>query len=79
MDQQDNRGIGGIIHAFRLKRGMTQSNLAFVAGVSSGIISELESGNKDNPGILTLMKIAGAMSTPASAMLRKLEQQTSTK
>jgi DNA-binding XRE family transcriptional regulator len=45
---------------WRKKRGMTQANLAKVAGIAQGFLSEIESGQK--PGTpATLKKIAEAL------------------
>ena len=44
------------------------------AKVSVGLVSELESDTKKNPSIETLAKLAEAMSTRASVLLKKLEE-----
>lgn len=66
--------IGTVIRDFRTKRGMSLSLLGDESKVSKGIISKMENGLLENPNIKTLAKIAEAMSTRASVLLRKLEE-----
>jgi transcriptional regulator with XRE-family HTH domain len=49
---------------FTQARGAKQLSLAKKAGVAKGYISSLESGEKKNPGIQTLKKLARALGVP---------------
>jgi len=71
----EQTGIGIVIRNFRINRGMSVSQLGKESGTSKGLISELENQKRNDLQISTLGKIAKAMSTPASAMLKKLEEQ----
>lgn len=66
--------IGQVIQEFRKKRDMTMSQLGDASKVSKGIISRMERGQLRNPNLKTIVSIAEAMSTRASALLRRLEE-----
>lgn len=66
--------IGIVIRDFRTRRDMSLSALGDASNVSKGIISKMENGLLTNPGIENLAKIAKAMSTRASVLLRTMEQ-----
>jgi transcriptional regulator with XRE-family HTH domain len=48
---------------------MSQLGLAKRAKVAQAYISELEAGDKKNPGIETLRKLARALSVPVTELL----------
>ena len=56
-------GLGRSVRAARLDKGLTVEGLARVAGVSTGLISQLERG-KGNPSFLTLPRLAEALELP---------------
>jgi transcriptional regulator with XRE-family HTH domain len=56
----DARQIGQRLRSLRGERGLTILELAAKAGVSSGIISQIERG-KSNPSINTLQKLKAAL------------------
>ena len=56
-------GLGRSVRAARLDKGLTVEGLARVAGVSTGLISQLERG-KGNPSFLTLQRLAEALELP---------------
>lgn len=45
----------------RIAKGMTQLQLSLISGVPQQTISAIESGERKNPGILTMLKIAKAL------------------
>ena len=45
----------------RIKRNMTQEQLATAAGVSQQAICFIEIGKRKNPGIFTMLKLARAL------------------
>ena len=56
-------GLGRAIKAARQERGLTVERLAREAGVSTGLISQLERG-LGNPSFLTLQRLAEALELP---------------
>ncbi len=58
--------IGSRIRTIRMMRDMSSTQLAQAAGVSCGLISQLEL-DRANPSIDTLRKIAVALSSPIAA------------
>lgn len=62
-DDFDVRALGQALRAARRERGLTVEALASSAGVSSGLISQLERG-QGNPAFLTLRRLAEALELP---------------
>ncbi len=56
-------GLGRAIRAARQDKGMTVERLGREAGVSTGLISQLERG-RGNPSFLTLRRLAEALELP---------------
>ncbi len=63
------RHIGSRIAALRSERGLTQEQIAAVAGVTKGYMSKIENG-RSVPPIGTLLKIAHALNTEISEFLK---------
>ena len=61
----DVRALGVALRTARRDRGMTVEGLAASAGVSAGLISQLERG-QGNPAFLTLRRLAGALGLPVA-------------
>jgi transcriptional regulator with XRE-family HTH domain len=61
--------IGVTIKRLREEKGWSQLALAKRAKVPQSYISELEAGDKRNPGIETLRKLAKALRKPVTALL----------
>lgn len=59
----DVRALGLTLRVARRERGLTVEALAASAGVSSGLISQLERG-RGNPAFLTLRRLAEALALP---------------
>jgi transcriptional regulator with XRE-family HTH domain len=58
-----------VIRQLREDRGVSQLALAKKANVAQGYISLLEAGEKRNPSIAIVKKIAKALGVPATALL----------
>lgn len=63
------RGLGQAIRAARRDRRMTVERLGRTAGVSTGLISQLERG-RGNPSFLTLQRLAEALELPFGALMQ---------
>ncbi len=61
----DLRALGQALREARHRRGLTVEALATAAGVSSGLISQLERG-QGNPAFLTLRRLAEALQLPVA-------------
>lgn len=59
-EQGQSEKIGQRLRVLRAERGMTISDLADAAGISSGLISQIESGNS-NPSMKTIEKLRLAL------------------
>jgi transcriptional regulator with XRE-family HTH domain len=59
-----------MLKRLRESRGLSQAALAKASGVAQGYISQLEAGEKKNPGIETLKKIASALNVPLTDLVR---------
>lgn len=60
--------IGTRIRSLRLARGMSVNSLAAAAGVSAGIVSQIER-DKANPSLSTIEKICDALGVPTDTVL----------
>ena len=63
------RRIGRVLKRLREKEGLSQAALEKKSGVGHGYISQIEAGEKKNPGIETLKKIARALGVPVTELL----------
>ena len=63
------RRLSTVIKQLREERGLTQLALAKRADVAQGYISSLEAGEKRNPSITILKRIAKALSVPVTELL----------
>jgi transcriptional regulator with XRE-family HTH domain len=61
--------LGAVLKQIREAKGLSQLDLAERAKVSQGYLSDLEAGEKKNPGIETLRKIAKALGVPVAELL----------
>jgi transcriptional regulator with XRE-family HTH domain len=59
-----------MLRRLREARGMTQADLAKKAKVDQGYISTLEAGQKTNPGINVLKRLARALGVPVTELVR---------
>lgn len=65
--------MGALIHQLRESAGMTLTDLSRVAGVSQGLLSQIERG-RGNPAYLTLLKIAKAFNVPVGRFFTQGEE-----
>jgi transcriptional regulator with XRE-family HTH domain len=63
------RRLGQMLKALRQRRGLTQDQLAQIAGYSKGYISLLESGARKNPSLPTLKRLAKALKVKVGELL----------
>ncbi len=61
--------LGENLRKLRLKKNMSQGNLAIILNVNRAYISKIENGRM-NPTLSTLEKIAKALGVPADELLR---------
>lgn len=57
------------ISKFRKERGYSQNELAKLADIPQSAISEIETGNRENPGVLTIKKLAKALNVSLADLL----------
>jgi transcriptional regulator with XRE-family HTH domain len=60
--------VGGLIREMRQKKGLTQSQVAKIAGTKTGYYAKIEQGEKI-PSLPMLEKIAKALDTKSSNIL----------
>ncbi|NJA60984.1 cupin domain-containing protein [Streptomyces sp. NEAU-H3] len=65
-DERGTDGLGRRLSALRARAGLTISALAAAAGVSQGLVSQIERG-AGNPSYTTLIKLADALRVPVGA------------
>jgi len=66
--------IGRQVHEYRIKLGMTVSDLSRQAGLSAGMLSKIENG-VTSPSLATLQSLSAALNVPVTAFFRKFEEQ----
>ncbi|WP_374545702.1 helix-turn-helix domain-containing protein [Rhodoblastus sp.] len=66
--------IGRQVHEYRVKLGMTVTDLARQAGLSAGMLSKIENG-ATSPSLATLQALSKALNVPVTAFFRKFEEQ----
>ena len=64
------RHIGTIVRRLRRQRQLTQEQLAARTGLSQGHVSHLENGERLNPGMTTLKRLARALGVPVAELLK---------
>lgn len=62
-------GIGGRVRQLREERGMSQFELGKRSGVDSSYINRLEKGERDNPGVDVVQRLAAALETTMAYLL----------
>ena len=69
-------GVGNHLRRIRLERGYPLARLAEAAGVSIGLISQIERG-LTSPSVRSLRQICGALGLPLSSVFQDAEQPES--
>jgi transcriptional regulator with XRE-family HTH domain len=64
------RGMARVIRRLRQTQGMTQMDLAKRAKVSQAYVALLEAGEKDNPSLAVLRRLAKALKVDVARLLR---------
>lgn len=67
--------VGAQVRALRTALGMTIADLASAAGVSSGMLSKVETG-QTSPSLATLSALAGALNMPLASFFTKFDQKS---
>ena len=62
--------VGRMIQRLREEKGLSQRQLASRAGVTNGYISQLEAGDKKNPSLAVLQRLAKALGVPVTGLLQ---------
>lgn len=62
--------FGATIRALRVSHELTLPALADRAGISKGLLSQIETDEKSNPSLSTLCKIAGGLGLTAADILK---------
>jgi transcriptional regulator with XRE-family HTH domain len=66
--------IGREVRQLRRKHDMTVTELADLAGLSSGMLSKIENGHT-SPSLATLQSLASALNVSVTALMRKFEER----
>jgi transcriptional regulator with XRE-family HTH domain len=63
------RRLGTIVKDLRIQRGLSQRELAKIAGVSDPYITLLETNQRTNPSLTVLRQLAKALGVPVTTLL----------
>jgi transcriptional regulator with XRE-family HTH domain len=78
-DPSDHRYIfGRVLRRVRRERELSQDALAYLAGMASKHVSELERGRKE-PRLGTLVQLADALGMPSSELLVRFDEERGTR
>lgn len=58
-----------MLSAWREKKGLTQVALAKKAGITQPYLAQIESGERKNPSLATLQRLAKALRVPITKLL----------
>ena len=72
-DSALQKRFGAVLRQLRLKKGLSQEELALEAGLDRTFVSMLERGIRQ-PSLSSLFAIAAALRTPASRVVRLTEK-----
>jgi transcriptional regulator with XRE-family HTH domain len=61
--------VNGTIKRLRMRRGLTQVELAHRAGIARGYLAQLEAGHKRAPSVAVLEKLAKVLKTSVGQLL----------
>ena len=64
-----SKGIGTMLYALREKKGLTQVDLAHKAGITQPYLAQIESGERKNPSLVILQRLAKALGVPVAKLL----------
>ena len=63
------RRLSTMLKELRAKRGLNQRDLAKMAGVTNPYITLLETGQRKNPSLAVLKRLAKALGVPVTTLL----------
>jgi XRE family transcriptional regulator of biofilm formation len=58
-----------MLHTWREKKGLTQVALAKKAGITQAYLAQIESGERKNPSLDILQRLAKALRVPITKLL----------
>ena len=61
--------LSALLTRLREEQGLTQLELAKKTGVAQGYISALEAGDKNNPSVAVIRKLAKGLGVPITELL----------
>jgi transcriptional regulator with XRE-family HTH domain len=61
--------LGAVVRRLRVRQDMTQEVLARRAGITQGHLSKIESGERPNPSVTTLKRLARALDVSVATLL----------
>lgn len=64
------KGFGAMLKTLREQKGLTQVELAERAGIVQGYLAMIESGERKNPSLDVLKRIAKALGVPLTELLK---------
>ncbi|WP_395108558.1 helix-turn-helix domain-containing protein [Actinomadura sp. SCN-SB] len=67
------RNVGRRLREWRKRRGITQRELAGLAGVSLSLVRKLEQGERQDTRVETLRRFASALKIPTSELIERSE------
>lgn len=64
-----SKRLSGVIQRLRIAKGLTQRALATKAKVTPGYVAQIEMGQKRNPSLAVLRRLAKALGVPVAELL----------
>jgi transcriptional regulator with XRE-family HTH domain len=71
-----DKTFGGTIAELRTERGISQDELARLAGVSRNYITKLENGDATNPSARIIIFLANALQVPSNHLFDAFKDHT---
>lgn len=68
--------IGEVLREVRIEAGLSARDIERLSGMSTGIISQIESGRRQNPGFSTILKLARAIGVSMEDLAVRSEGRT---
>ena len=68
--RDDEQTLGGLIRRIRARKGLTQDEVGYRAGISGKYLGEIERGEK-NPTARIVLKLAGVLEVPVCELMTK--------
>jgi DNA-binding XRE family transcriptional regulator len=68
-DGMTPRRLGEVVRRLRTERGLTQVELAMAASITQSYLAQLEGGERENPSLDVLKRLANALGVPPTELL----------